>query len=212
MGGSVKKGEKGCPIFFYADVETAKSKEANKDEKDTYKMMRSFTVFNMEQTEGIDDYLEELKEYQNSKREDIENILSKSSVKVIFEGTQPCYRPADDVVVMTEMKYFHNAEGYYSTLFHEMAHATGHESRLNRPLSVLDKKLYSFEELTAEITSVLICGHFGVNIEQGRHAEYLNGWISVLKDDKRVLWRSASKAQKAMDWLLEDMGEVEQVA
>jgi antirestriction protein ArdC len=199
LGANVKKGEQGTPIFFFT---MAESKEENEEgKKIKYPMMKSFTVFNIDQLEGKEFEFEELETFQNGRDEDIEKWVNDLDIDIKFEGYQPCYYPGPNFVRMTPIKYFKDSDNYYSTLFHELAHATGHESRLNRDMSN-DKKAYGFEELIAELSSIFTCGEFGVNIEKCQHVEYLAGWIKVIREDKKILWKAASEAQKATDYLI----------
>ncbi len=89
-------------------------------------------------------------------------------------------------------------EHYYSTLFHEVTHWTGHKSRLDR-LSDRSREGYAFEELIAELGAAYQCRIFGIDLEpRADHAKYLGGWLKALKDDKRFIFKAAAAAQKAI--------------
>jgi antirestriction protein ArdC len=97
---------------------------------------------------------------------------------------------------------------YYSTLFHELTHSTGHEKRVNRIKTNLNKfgshsTEYAFEELVAEIGSILLGHEF--NIEKtvrDNHAKYLNSWIKALKKDYTLIATAFAQAQKAVDYFV----------
>ena len=126
----------------------------------------------------------------------------------------PCYRRKTDSVNMPDRRFFTSEEAYYSTLFHELTHATGHESRLARKSLLENKgmdaegearKTYAEEELVAEMGASFLCAHAGIiEAELENSAAYLQGWIDALKskDAKGWIIRAASQAQKAADYIL----------
>ena len=132
----------------------------------------------------------------------------------MHEGTAiPCYRPSTDSVHMPERRFFTSEEAYFSTLFHELSHSTGHASRLAR-VSLLEnkgmdaqgeaRKTYAEEELVAEMGASFLCAHAGIiEAELENSAAYLQGWIDALKskDAKGWIIRAASQAQKATDFI-----------
>jgi antirestriction protein ArdC len=117
------------------------------------------------------------------------------------------YSPTVDLVCMPDLDRFRSSEDYYATLFHELIHSTGHASRLGRdclqnpaPFGSPD---YSREELIAEFGAAFLCGHAGIfpRVTENQ-AAYIDGWLRVLKQDRRLLPIAASQAQKAADWIL----------
>ncbi|WP_416053416.1 zincin-like metallopeptidase domain-containing protein [Citrobacter koseri] len=114
------------------------------------------------------------------------------------------YKPATDLVMMPHPQQFESSEAYYATLLHELTHATGHASRLNRPGIVGSERteaLYAAEELVAEMGSAFLCAHCGI---QGRiqHASYIGYWLDILCQDKRAVIRASGMARHASEWLL----------
>ena len=211
MGGKVKKGERGTSVFFYTMAES--KKENDKGEKIKYPMVKYYTVFNIEQIEGIEFNIAEPKIYQNEKIGSVENYIDSLPITIKYEGFQPCYIPSSDEVRMPKIDYFVSTEDFYSTLFHELGHSTGHKNRLNREMGgSMASKAYGFEELVAELTSVFMCGEFNINIQNCQHVEYLEGWIKARRENKNILWKAASEAQKATDFLLECNINVSKVA
>lgn len=123
-------------------------------------------------------------------------------------GARACYSPALDTVSMPESKLFESGEGYYSTLFHELIHSTGHVSRLNRreitdPIR-FGSDPYSREELVAEMGAAFLCGHCGIeNKTIDQSAGYIQSWLGKLKEDRRLVVHAAVQAQKACDFILD---------
>ena len=203
LGGSVKRGERGTPIIFWKvyDNET--------DEGDTDKrfVLRRFTVFNAEQTEGL--YIPTLETPKAiAPIEDCERIVSsfKGAPLLSHGGNQACYSPALDKVTMPPRNTFTSTEEYYSTLFHEFVHSTGHESRLSRK-GVKDASFschdYSYEELIAECGSAFLCAQAGIapaTIENS--AAYIAHWSKQLRSESKWLVQAASQAARAADLVL----------
>jgi antirestriction protein ArdC len=117
------------------------------------------------------------------------------------------YSPLIDKIVMPAMNQFESNSEYYSTVFHEMAHSTGHESRLNRidQLASFGTETYSKEELIAEFSSAMLMNTVG--IEQSATFEnsvaYISGWCKKFQEDKKVIVTAAGQAQKVVDYILE---------
>ena len=123
------------------------------------------------------------------------------------EEQRAFYRPSDDKINMPETDSFFSDEEYYSTLFHELTHSTGHESRLNRmdsmKIAAFGSNSYSKEELCAEMGSAMLCGTCGIENETiENQSAYIKGWLSELRSDKKFLIQAAAQAQKAADFIL----------
>lgn len=205
LGGKVKKGEKGTQIIFWKIFE---KEEAEESDKKIF-MLRYYTVFNFEQCEGI----ETPKDAQNE-------INPIATCEAIVKGyaTMPMlttnrkdtafYLPKEDYISLQEKNSFKNAEGYYSTLFHEMVHSTGHESRLHRFNSQnydtsFSRDEYSKEELIAELGNAYLCAEAGIdNSELENNAGYIQSWLKALKNDKKLLFSASSQAIKATNYIL----------
>ena len=207
MGGNVIKGSKGTTIMFWSKF--------IKEDKETKKQRmlffaKTFTVFNEEQIEGIEfESDEQMNEFGTV--EAIENLVSgmpNPPEMVTVMQDQAFYTPSRDRVTMPEKGQFNSLEAYYSTLIHELVHSTGHKSRLDREgvnsPSMFGSHEYSFEELVAELGAAFIMGMTGVSNEntEKNSAAYLQGWIKKFKSDKQMLYKAASQAQKAVDYML----------
>jgi antirestriction protein ArdC len=204
LGGNVRRGEHGTKIVFWkfdsyetetADGETEERKSA---------MLRYYTVFNLEQTEGLKALLTLP---PASPIESAEEIAKGMPNPPAFEqDAQAAYIPSRDVVTMPSRTAFIGQAEYYSTLFHELVHSTGHAKRLAREGFDTPQKFgsdsYSREELIAEMGSAMLCGVAGIEQNTvGNSAAYLRGWISRLRGDSRLVVSAASAAQKAADYI-----------
>jgi len=124
-----------------------------------------------------------------------------------YGGNRACYSVTLDYIKLPHQHTFLSSEEYYSTLFHELAHSTGHANRLARK-SILEPSYfgsheYSKEELVAEMGAAFLCGHAGIeNITINNSAAYIQGWLKALKNDKTLLIHAAAQAQKASDYIL----------
>jgi antirestriction protein ArdC len=183
-------------------------RDANgKDRKTKPFLLRFYRVFNIEQTEGI---AEKLGLGNASRVADIgqcEAIVSgMPHAPRMEQSNRAWYRPANDTVGMPSKALFNSSEEYYSTLFHELTHSTGHSSRVGRDgieqLNEFGSESYSKEELVAEMGAAMLCGVTGiVPATLSNSAAYLKHWIDRLRGDSKLLISAASQAQKAADYI-----------
>jgi len=133
----------------------------------------------------------------------VDEFISKQGAKFLPEGgDRAFYVPSVDTIQMPTFESFSSAGGYYATKLHELSHWTGHESRLKREMSGgFGSKKYAYEELIAELSSAFVCSELGISSELPNHASYIDGWIEILKDDKKIFFKAAADARKAADWL-----------
>jgi antirestriction protein ArdC len=206
LGGHVKKGEHGTIVSFWKIGEYERKETG---EKTNSFLLRYYRVFNIEQTEGIAEKLGlDKPETRIPSIETCERIVSDMRQRPRFEDSNAAwYRPLTDTVGMPHKQKFQSAESYYATLFHELAHSTGHPSRVGRDgienVNSFASESYSKEELIAEMSSAFLCGVSGISPAViGQSAAYLQSWISKLKGDSRLLVSAASSAQKATDFIL----------
>lgn len=226
LGGQVRKGAKAETVYFfktlYKDAEGKNLKPARVaqlGESDKFvkaiPMPRTFHLFNIADIDGIDFNIPELKENPCAPIEACDNfVASLQAVPKIrhHDLNHAFYAPKADRINMPPLPRFHSPEAYYKTLFHETIHSTGHASRLSRPGITLPPEQrvpgsepHAHEELIAELGAVYLCQHAGIARQplQENAAAYIDGYLGLLKKDKRFLFQASSQAQKAVNFLLE---------
>jgi antirestriction protein ArdC len=214
LGGFVKKGERSCPVVFWKWLDVAAPDQPTG--KKNVPFLRYYSVFNVSQCDGIP--LDKIPVLDGDKREhspieDAEQIVVNMPKKpqVQHGGGRACYSPSLDRVDMPQPETFRTGQDYYSVLFHELTHSTGHESRLNRKgvagsegeWSAFGSTPYAREELVAEMGAAFLSGHAGIverTIENS--AAYVRSWLQRLKDDSKLVVQAAAQAQKAADFIL----------
>jgi antirestriction protein ArdC len=226
MGGHVRKGEKGFPIIkmgvWEKDRGDGQTNGEGDPETEKRKFLRCYTVFNSSQIEGIPfPEPEKCDTYSASEQAEAARLIVEGMPRppALFEGRKatPHYLPGSDTVEMPSRETFRAEWRFYKTLFHELAHSTGHASRLNRRTLIENRgmfapgaegrKTYCEEELVAEMTAAFLGAHAGIIEDEFENsAAYLKGWMEVLqvKDHKTWLVRAASEAQKAAEYILGD--------
>lgn len=219
----VKKGSVGIPIFKAVQVSVGgKREESNSgddiDDADEGAGKRMIwvqayagVVFNASQIEGIPPLDHKLGEREHEKFDEIElmaEAMQKDGVLIEHRlADKACYRQSNDSISLPPPEQFKYSSGYYRTLMHEMAHSTGHPSRLNRKLdNSFGDANYAFEELVAELSSYFIGNEVGLPYDRhthDNHAGYLKSWIAQLKGDKNLLFKAASKANQVVSYTME---------
>jgi antirestriction protein ArdC len=207
LGGNVRKGEKSTPIVFYSPL-PAKTNASGEVESSSVGrcVLRYYSGFNLEQCEGIEKP-EEAREVREVPPIDIVEEVVQSMPKrpYIYHGHgQAYYVPATDEVRMPDRAVFETSEAYYSTLLHELAHATGHKSRLNRTKgSSFGSTSYAAEELVAEVASCMVLGYLGLDSTLEQSAAYCDGWAKRLRGmtSSQAVCRALTAASKAADWI-----------
>ncbi|MFZ7277865.1 ArdC family protein [Avibacterium endocarditidis] len=226
LGGYVRKGEKATIVASYCPIEREKCDdegnpildEEGNPEMEQFAVLNRYPVFNIEQCEGLPSNLfdaemesvsnDELKQYHIYA--DIRRIIDGMSLNVEMKPSpQAFYQPTADRIVIPEMKQFDSEQGFYSVLLHEMTHATGHISRLNRDgvasgKSKFGNKIYAFEELIAEMGGAFLCAYLGFN-QVPQNAAYIESWLKILKEDKRAIIKASGFARKACEYMLETL-------
>ena len=208
LGGQVKKGEKGTQIIFWKFFEKEEiSQKTGLIETIQFPMLRYYTVFNLNQINGIEEPEKETVNI-NEPIEDAEKIFqSMPNRPKIERGKTPCYSPSSDVVGLPHIQDFISSERQYKTTFHELIHSTGHSSRLNRDtimnFNAFGSHEYSKEELIAEFGAAFLCAMAGI-VEPviDNSAAYIDGWSKVFQKDEKIIVCAAAAAQKAADYIL----------
>jgi antirestriction protein ArdC len=209
LGAHVRQREKSTLVSFWKFNEYARENhDTGELENKTSVLLRYYRVFNIEQCDGLKSLYGDDRKPVNPIAE-CESIANQMpSAPRIEQHSHAFYRPSADIVGMPSRNCFESPEGYYSTLFHELTHSTGHRSRLNRfEESSTDHQFgsesYSKEELVAEMGAAMLAGMAGIShATLDNSASYLQTWISRLKSDSRLIISAASHAQKAADFIL----------
>ena len=224
LGGSVLRGEHGTIICFWKTIKKGDDLEEEENTaKKPHSILKYYKVFNVAQCTGIPE--EMIPKIEVSEHEPIlecEAIITgmPNCPPIKFKEQRAYYNPDADYINMPKKKSFLSTELYYSTLFHEMIHSTGHSSRLSRKtlteMNEFGGEAYSKEELVAEIGSCYLSNFAGIlqkNICDS--TAYIDGWLKQLKNDKRFIVFAASQAQRAADYILniapEEKGEADVV-
>lgn len=205
--GTVKKGEKSCPVVFWKPMTIEDQKSG---EERVVPLLRYYHVFNVAQCDGIGDTTSTATSVP-----ELEIVCAKPDAIVAGMPNPPAikhgfacasYSPSEDEVGMPSRDGFDTNEAYYSTLFHELIHSTGHENRLNRPLTYISgygRDPYCKEELIAEMGAAFLCAHAEIVEDTIRNsAAYIDGWLKQLRKDKTLVVQAAAQAQKAADFIL----------
>ena len=215
LGGQVKKGEHGIPVIFWkTGTYTATESDGSTHDEKSF-LLRYYTVFNIDQCSGIESKIPPINPLPvdtgidplASAEKIVEHFNTRPTITHV-RGDRAYYTPSSDRVTLPETNQFHSQAEYYSTLFHELTHSTGHTSRLNRPTvagaSSFGSHNYSKEELVAEMGAAFLCGEAGIENEAAlkNSASYLDGWRKKLKTDSKVVIQAAAQAQKAADYIL----------
>jgi antirestriction protein ArdC len=215
-GGWLKAGSKANIVVFYkwinTTTDTPTSDELSQDTPTKIKqipLLRYYNVFNMAQVEGIEPPAPEIIVSPFTPIERAELIVEgmPNRPDIYNQGDQASYSPALDRVTMPPRESFHSAEGYYSTLFHELSHSTGHHTRLNRK-GITDpirfgSHDYSCEELIAQFSSSMLCNLAGIEQQTiTNSAAYIQNWFKALQNDKKLAIIAAGQAQKACNFII----------
>lgn len=217
LGGQVKKGAKGVLCAYWQQMASGddgangegQGGEDGGSKKRASLMMKPFWLFNVNDVDGVAIKPEAWAERPEFEAiEDAERIIQASGVEIIEGGNGAFYRTRSDRVNMPDRQRFERSVDFYHVALHELTHATGHESRLNRQAcGKFGTAEYAFEELVAELGSAFVLAHIGlVGSTMPEHANYLQGWLSVLKSDKDAIFRASRQANQAYQYLIERAG------
>ncbi len=216
LGGSVRKGERSTPCVLWKWI-ARKNENTETGEKETKQipLIRYYSVFNVEQCDGISHARLEAKQDEPEPFNPIEAAEAIVSgypepPAIAHDGRGSAYyRPATDSIHMPKQETFDSEEHYYATLFHEMGHSTGSEPRLARPGVTnpirYGSHRYSQEELCAEMSSAFLLAEAGIDSGSlmNNSASYVASWVKALRDDKKLVVLAAAQAQRAADHILD---------
>ncbi len=210
-GGHVRAGEKGTQVVLLKRATKKIENEDGEEVDKNYSLLRSYTVFNVEQCDNLklagaklaSDFTP--KATASGLNAAFEDAVRRTGIAVRHGGDSAHYTPITDHIQMPQLEQFKDAASYMVTKAHELIHATGHKSRLARegiitPGTKKTPAIYAFEELIAEIGAAFTCAEFGITGEL-RHADYIKHFLALLKADKKAIVLAASKASRAVSFL-----------
>jgi antirestriction protein ArdC len=207
LGGHVRKGEHGTTVV-YADRFVPRDEQRRAaetgEEAQAIPFLKRFTVFN---TDQCDDLAADIATAAPPPppgliEPTVETLIKATGITFHIGGDRAFYAPAEDYVRVPPPQAYFEPINWHRTALHELGHATGHHSRLNRDLSgSYGTRKYAFEELVAELSAAFGCASLGI-VPTVRHADYIGNWLDVMREDNRAIVRAASQASKAADYLL----------
>jgi antirestriction protein ArdC len=205
QGAQVRKGERGTTAIFYKTLE----KETEDGELELIPMLKTFTVFNVEQIDGLKMGSHDGAEIEPQPVTEfdplpqVENLFLRTGANITERGQQAFYRPATDEIWLPERQLFADSSNFYATGLHELVHWSGAKNRLNREKGgKFGSEGYAFEELIAELGSAFLMADLGVTGDV-QHESYIASWLKALKGDKRYIFKAASAASKAHRYLMD---------
>ena len=209
LNAHVRKGERGSTVVYASKItRTGKDQQTGEDTAETIPFLKSYTVFNVEQIEGLPAHFHAIAEPRLDlvqRIERAESFFANTKADIRNGGNMAYYNIDRDFVQMPPFEAFRDAESYYASLAHECTHWTRHKSRLDRDMGrrKWGDAGYAMEELVAELGSAFLCADLDLTPEvREDHAAYISGWLEVLKNDKRAIFSAAAHAQKAADYLM----------
>ena len=207
LGGQVRRGEKGSMVVYADTFKRREADESGEEQEVEIPFLKNYVVFNSEQIDGLPDhYYAQVKPpvHAAQRIEAAEYFFGNTGADIRHGGGMAYYVPSADFVQMPPFETFRDAQSYYATLSHELAHWTRHPSRLAREFAGQrwGTEGYAMEELCAEMGAAFLCADLGLELEpRADHAAYIASWLQVLKNDKRAIFTAASHAQRAADYL-----------
>jgi antirestriction protein ArdC len=223
-GGQVRKGEEGTRVVFWSTFKKPVEVDGETQVK-TIPFLKEYSVFNQDQADWADDARLPAVEDKDAVDpiEAAEALLTEylaTGPALRYGNTKAFYLPGSDTICMPNIEDFESAEHFYSTLYHEVTHSTGHSKRLARDgiaegtFGAFGDAVYSFEELVAEMGAAMLCAVAGIDQAAiiPATAAYLAHWRDALKGDNKLIVRAANQAQKAVDLVLGTTFEEEEAA
>lgn len=209
QGGRIRKGEKPSMVVFWKQIPVKQqNKQTGETEETLVPMLRYYNVFHTEQCEGLkENVLKPVEQSESAEaNEIITNYIQYSGVAIVHQkGDEAYYSPAKDCVTLPLVEQFTSMAEYYSTAYHELAHSTGHKSRLDRlrAAAYFGSESYSKEELVAEITAAALMNYTGLETKGTfrNSAAYIQNWLTALRNDKKLIVSASGAASKAFEYI-----------
>lgn len=214
-GGKIRKGEKSEIVVFWKFQIVEEENEDGEKEEKKIPILKYYNVFHVSQVEGVtvkEEELPEVKPIESAEKIKMEYV-EREHIRILeYTTNEAFYSPAGDFIQVPERGQYRDVNEFYSTLYHEMVHSTGHKSRLNRLErdAHFGNEIYSKEELVAELGAAFLMNLLGIETKKTfrNSTAYIQNWIQVLKNDPRFVVSAAGKAEKAVHYIMgEDLQE-----
>ena len=207
LGGSVRKGERGTTVVYadrFVPEDEKRRAQDTGDQAHAIPFLKRFTVFSVDQCDGLPDELSAPPPPvpEGLTAPQAEALIQASGADLRLGGDRAFYSPALDYIQVPRPEAYFEPINWHRTALHELGHWAGHRSRLDRDMThSFGSKGYAREELIAEMCAAFCCATLGIT-PTVRHADYIDGWLEVLREDNRAIVRAASAASKAADYIL----------
>lgn len=215
LGGKIKKGAKSEFVVFWSVYQKTKKVKDDEEIIVNIPVLKYYQVFHISDVLGVDalEFAENEKVSEFDKIEHAENVITEYSnregVPIVYGGDKAYYTPSkDEIHIPDRFKFGKRNIEFYSTVFHEIGHSTGAENRLCREgiteLAMFGGETYSKEELIAEITASGMLNYLGIDTEKSfrNNTAYIQSWLKALRNDKKLIVQASSKAEKAMNYII----------
>lgn len=207
LGAYVRKGEHGSTVVYANKIVRTEAGDDGQDVERQIPFLKAYTVFNVEQVEGLPAHFHATPEPRldaAQRIEHAESFFAALKADIRHGGTQAYYAQASDHVQVPPFECFEDPEAYYATLAHECTHWTKHPTRLDRDFGRKrwGDEGYAREELVAELGAAFLCADLGLELTpRDDHSSYIASWLEVLQNDTRFIFTAAAHAQRACDFL-----------
>lgn len=207
LSAHVRKGERGATVVYANRIRRTEAGEDGAQVEREIPYLKAYTVFNVEQIDGLPDHFYAKPEPQLDPQARVSNadaFFGRLGADIRHGGNSAYYAVAADYVQMPLFESFQDPESYYATLAHECTHWTRHPSRLDRDFGrrTWGDAGYAREELIAELGAAFLCADLGLALQPREdHAAYIDSWLQVLNGDRRFIFTAAAQAQRAVDYL-----------
>jgi antirestriction protein ArdC len=202
----VRKGERGTMVVYADRMVKTRTNAAGEDESYAIPFMKAYTVFNVDQIDGLPDRFRAaapapLHEHERNAR--VDNFVSATGATINHGGDRAFFSEGENRIQMPHLGQFDDSEAYYATLLHELTHWSGSARRLNRTFAKrFGDETYAAEELVAELGAAFLCADLQVSDKpRADHASYIASWLRALKSDKRAIFTAAAMASRAAEYL-----------
>jgi len=214
LGGKIKKGAKSEVVVFWKIQPFEEENENGEKIIKQIPLLRHYNVFHISQVEGVKPK-EKMEFVEHEPIEEAERIkldyMNREHLKIFEKVTNRAfYTPTFDYIEVPCKEQYEDIEEFYSTLFHEMIHSTGHKSRLDRletgASAHFGGESYSKEELTAELGSAFLINKLGIESEKSfkNSSAYIQNWLQRLRNDSKMIVSASSRAEKAVKYILNE--------